>query len=59
MSFLKLRKLKYLAHGKHGKIRKSFMKCAACEQNLVKKVTELDLRVNDKLHLVKDVELEE
>ena len=35
------------------------MKCAVCEQNLLKKVTELDLRVNDQLHLIKDVELEE
>ena len=35
------------------------MKCAACEQDMVKKVAELDLRVNNKLHLVRNVELEE
>ena len=35
------------------------MKCAACEQEMVKKITELDLRVNNKLYLVNNVKLDE
>lgn len=35
------------------------MKCAACEQKMVKRTTELDLRIDDKLYLVNNVSLEE
>ncbi len=35
------------------------MKCAACEQEMVERITELDLRIEDKLYLVKNVKLEE
>lgn len=35
------------------------MKCVACEQNMVERVTELDLRIHDKLYLVNSVKLEE
>lgn len=35
------------------------MKCAACEQKMVERITELDLRINDKLYLVNNVKLEE
>ncbi|KHE92337.1 MAG: YgiT-type zinc finger protein [Candidatus Scalindua rubra] len=35
------------------------MKCAACEQEMVERTAELDLRVDDKLYLVNNVRLEE
>jgi YgiT-type zinc finger domain-containing protein len=35
------------------------MKCAACEQEMVERTTELDLRVENKLYLVSNVKLEE
>lgn len=35
------------------------MKCAACEHEMVERITELDLRINDKLYLVNNVKLEE
>ncbi len=34
------------------------MKCAACEQEMVERTTELDLRVENKLYLVNNVRLE-
>jgi YgiT-type zinc finger domain-containing protein len=35
------------------------MKCAACEQEMVERTTELDLRVKNKLYLVNNVRLVE
>jgi len=35
------------------------MKCAACEQEMIERTTELDLRVENKLYLVKNAKLEE
>ncbi len=35
------------------------MKCAACEQEMIERTTELDLRVENKLYLVNNVRLEE
>ncbi len=35
------------------------MKCAACKQEMVERVTELDSRVENKLYLVNNVRLEE
>lgn len=35
------------------------MKCASCEQQMVEKISELDLRVNNKLYIVNNVKLEE
>ena len=35
------------------------MKCAACEQEMGEKTGELDLRIQDKLYLIRNVKFEE
>ncbi|MDR4496842.1 MAG: YgiT-type zinc finger protein [Candidatus Scalindua sp.] len=35
------------------------MKCAACEQEMIERITELDLRIENKLYIVNNVKLEE